>query len=230
MRTKTLLIAAAALVAGIFSSDAQVYSANVVGYVQVPLGEGFNLISTPLDYDGTGTNSCVTNIFGTSLPVGSVVFQLNGATFTNTTYAANKSHTATNWTANLLLNPGVGYWLSIPVGSYGGGTSNATIVGTVLQGNLTNQYVTGAGFHLVGSQVPITGGMQTNLGYAPSVGDVVFTYNKGGSVAYSNYTFSVNKNHTATNWAPSQPIISIGQGFWLDSATNAPWTNTFNVQ
>ncbi len=32
---KTLLIAAAALVAGVISSEAQVYSANIVGYVNV---------------------------------------------------------------------------------------------------------------------------------------------------------------------------------------------------
>ena len=33
MRTKTLLIAAAALAAGILSSSAQTYSQNIVGYV-----------------------------------------------------------------------------------------------------------------------------------------------------------------------------------------------------
>ncbi len=37
---KTLLIAAAALVAGVISSDAQVYSANIVGYVNVACPAG----------------------------------------------------------------------------------------------------------------------------------------------------------------------------------------------
>ena len=37
---KTLLIAAAALVAGVISSEAQVYSANIVGYVNVVMPAG----------------------------------------------------------------------------------------------------------------------------------------------------------------------------------------------
>ena len=39
MRTKTLLIAAAALAVGILASSAQTYSQNVVGYVNVTLGD-----------------------------------------------------------------------------------------------------------------------------------------------------------------------------------------------
>ena len=56
MRTKTLLLSAAALVAGALGSQAQsnVYSANVVGYVSVPLpASTFVLAATPLD---AGTN------------------------------------------------------------------------------------------------------------------------------------------------------------------------------
>jgi hypothetical protein len=40
MKSKTLLIAAAALVAGVITSEAQVYSANIVGYVNVTLPAG----------------------------------------------------------------------------------------------------------------------------------------------------------------------------------------------
>ncbi len=54
MRIKALLCAAA-LAAGAVSSMAQsnVYSLNIVGYVNVPLVTGFNLIANPLD---NGTN------------------------------------------------------------------------------------------------------------------------------------------------------------------------------
>jgi hypothetical protein len=49
MRTKTLLIAAAALAVGIISSEAQVYSQNVVGYVNmtIPAG-GFQIVGNQL--------------------------------------------------------------------------------------------------------------------------------------------------------------------------------------
>jgi hypothetical protein len=57
MKTKTLLIAAAALVAGIVSSEAQVYSANIVGYVNVSGNANqFALIANPLD-NGTNTGN-----------------------------------------------------------------------------------------------------------------------------------------------------------------------------
>jgi hypothetical protein len=228
MRTKTLLIAAAALVAGVISSEAQtVYSVNVVGYVNVPLVEGFNLVSTPLDSDGTGTNNTVIGLFTNTLPVNSSVFVYNGAGYDIATYAANKAHTATNWTANPSINPGKGYWVSIPAGAYSGASSNFISVGTVLQGSLTNANIPGPGYTIVSSQVPITGAVQTNLNYIPTVNDSVFIYNGAG---YDIYTYAANKAHTATNWSPSQPSITVGQGFWLNSQTGAPWTNNFIVQ
>jgi hypothetical protein len=227
MRTKTLLIAAAALVAGIVSSEAQVYSANVVGYVSIPLAEGFNLIANPLDADGTGTNNTVTGLFTNALPVNSSVFAWNGSGYNISSYAANKAHTATNWTVNLSVNPGAGIWVSIPAGAYNGGTSNFVSVGTVLQGNLVNPNIAGPGYWMVSSQVPISGDIGTNLSYVPSLNDSVFVWNGSG---YNIFSYAANKAHTATNWTPSSPTISVGQGFWLNSQTGAGWTNNFTVQ
>jgi hypothetical protein len=228
MRTKTLLIAAAALVAGVVSSEAQtVYSVNVVGYVNVPLIEGFNLVANPLDADGTGTNNTIISVFTNNLPVGTVIYEWTGVTYNQSSYAANKAHTATNWTANLPLNPGQGIWVAIPVGAYGGGSSNVTTTGTVLQGNLSNPNIAGPGFTILSSQVPISGALTTNLNYIPSVGDVVYTYS-GGSYVQSSY--AANKAHTATNWVPNEPSFTVGQGFWLNSSSGAPWTNNFIVQ
>jgi hypothetical protein len=227
MRTKTLLIAAAALVAGVISSEAQVYSANVVGYVNIPLTEGFNLIANPLDVDGTGTNNTLVGFFTNSLPVNSAVYLYNGSGYTLSTYAANKSNTATNWTVNAPLNPGQGFWVSIPAGSFGGATNTITAVGTVLQGSLSNPNLTTAGFALVSSQVPIAGDITTNLNYIPSKNDAVYVYSGGG---YNLYTYAANKSNTATNWNPSAPQISVGQGFWINSQSGSPWTNNFIVQ
>src|SRR5271170_4448050 len=55
MRTKTLLVAVAALAATIITSEAQVYSANVVGYASVVITGGqYNMLANPF-------NSGVTN-------------------------------------------------------------------------------------------------------------------------------------------------------------------------
>ena len=71
---KTLLIAAAALAAGVVTSQAQVYSANVVGYVNavIPANQ-LTLVANPLD-DGTNT---VTSL-GASLPNKSSIQVWNG--------------------------------------------------------------------------------------------------------------------------------------------------------
>ncbi len=55
MRTKTLLFAGAALAFGLATSQAQVYSANVVGYTTVvlPAGPSYTLLASPVD-DGQG--------------------------------------------------------------------------------------------------------------------------------------------------------------------------------
>src|ERR1700744_2623354 len=73
MRTKTLLIAAAALAAGVISSEAQVYSQNIVGYINLPLSPGYTLIGNQLSTDLTGTNNTVASVFGTNLLVNTAV-------------------------------------------------------------------------------------------------------------------------------------------------------------
>ena len=67
MRTKTLLIAAAALAAGVITSQAQpVYSQNVVGYVnQVIPGNGAqSLIVNPLQNTTNGVEQILTGLQG----------------------------------------------------------------------------------------------------------------------------------------------------------------------
>src|ERR1700735_5475995 len=81
MKTKTLLIAAAALAAGVMSSQAQgVYSQNIVGYVNVPLVAGYNLVANQLDLDGTGTNNSIYTVVGTNLPASTAVLVWNPST------------------------------------------------------------------------------------------------------------------------------------------------------
>ena len=54
------MIAAASLVAGVISTQAQVYSQNIVGYVNLPLGGNISSFSLPLDLAAGNT---LTNIF-----------------------------------------------------------------------------------------------------------------------------------------------------------------------
>lgn len=235
---KTLLIAAAALASGVISSQAQVYSQNIVGYVNIPEMAGvLSLESVPLDLDGTGTNNTLATVFSSPtvgdnlLTFNSALGQFVGYNYTtkSTGIGVNKV-TVTNWynpsgaVANSelgVINPGQGFFYSPAV------NKTNTYVGTVLMGNgtLTNSYLPAAGGEgLVASQLPIAGGVQTTLNYQPHVGDNVLLYSGGQYVGY-NYTtkttgIGVNKT-TVTNWyAPSgsvgEPQISVGQGFFLN--------------
>jgi hypothetical protein len=224
MRTKALLCAAALAVGAVTSmAQSNVYSLNVVGYVNLTLAEGFNLVANQLDKDGFGTNNTVQGVFAASLPPGSSVYTWTGSGYNTATWAKNKQGTATNWNADYALNPGQGAWVKIPTGS---GTVTVTTVGTVLQGALVNPNIA-VGFNLVSSMVPLAGAIMTDLKYNAGANDAIYAWNGAG---YTTSTYSKNKQGTATNWSPSEPTIAVGQGFWLKAAAaGAAWSNYFTV-
>src|SRR5215472_17429882 len=80
MRTKILLSAAIALAAGVVASNAQVYSANVVGYANVPIAgaSGYTLIANPFD-DGNGNQ--ISTVLSSAFPNKSQVITWNGTAF-----------------------------------------------------------------------------------------------------------------------------------------------------
>jgi hypothetical protein len=228
---KTLLIAAAALVAGIVSSNAQVYSANVVGYVNVTLpGNGqYTLIANPFD-DGNGNH--LTNLLNSALPGGnaavrSTLFYFPGA-------PANISKLASGWASDAILAPGTGFY--VRNGAPGGNapTLTNTFVGTVIPlagGSVTNQIPTG--FSLQGSVVPVAGNIanngtpsgDANLNY----GGAIYSIGSGAGISKIQYwntalqsPVNVNKSFTTGNWTATVGV-NVGQGFWL--INTSPTTN-----
>jgi len=82
---KTLLIAASALAASVISSQAGVYSQNVVGYANIgaPVGGHQYLITCPFK---VGVSNGINEVFGTSLPPSSTVLIWNGTGFDTALY------------------------------------------------------------------------------------------------------------------------------------------------
>src|ERR1017187_8339942 len=128
MRTKTLLIAVAALAAGILASSAQTYSQNIVGYANIVLhGNGqYTLVANPFD-DGNG--NILSNLVTSALPGGvanplgqskSTTFGIPNAGVPNT---ISKLATG-NWNVNPSLPPGTGFF--IQNGSPGHGAPDLT--------------------------------------------------------------------------------------------------------
>src|SRR5262245_17170046 len=110
MRTKTLVLCAAALAAGALTSWAQsnVYSLNVVGYVNVPTkgGFNFNLLANPLNNTAANGND-ITNLFKTAQD-GDQVYTWNAGVqdLGATIYTYFTGSVPPGWDGNLLLQPG----------------------------------------------------------------------------------------------------------------------------
>jgi len=217
MRTKSLILGAALLAAGVASSMAQsnVYSLNIVGYVNLQLTNGFNLISNPLDLDGTGTNNTLTTVFGTNLPSGSQVYKFSGGGYnTSDGYISG-----VGWLAGgtLSMNPGEGASVSVP------SSATVTIVGQVLQGSptpTTNKY--SAGFSILSSQAPLAGGIQTVLGFSPQSGDQLYFWDN------PSQSFATSAGYlNGVGWLPSEPSLAVGQAFFLSTGAASAWTNSF---
>jgi hypothetical protein len=213
MRTKTLLLAVAALATGIISSEAQnVYSQNIVGYVNAvsPVGGQFTLLANPLD---SGTNT-ISALFP-SAPNQTQVEIWNGGGFTSSL------KTFGNWSTNLLLYPGTGFFIKYPVAS---GAVTNTFVGNVValhpngvDGGGTNTVALPTSFVLVGSTFPLSDTLTgTNINLGPSLANQ-------SVVEVWNGTSFVSALKTFGNWSTNLNL-AVAQGYFVNSKAATNWT------
>ena len=210
MRTKTLLLTAALSAAGIATSMAQVYSQNAVGYINLSLSQGFNMIANQLVAPSYTLSSLIPNP-----PLGTQIYKFSpGSGFAVSTFDELDAVWLPN--GNETLNLGRGVWINVP------SAYTLTFVGEVPQGTLTTPTTTG--FNMVASQVPQVGSVST-LGLVPGLGDVVYRYTPGSGFAV--FTF----DELDAVWLPSEPSLNVGEAVWLLRASGSPssWVRTFNV-
>jgi hypothetical protein len=195
-----------------------VYSVNAVGYVNVTVPAGkFALLANPLKLPTNSIPAVLPDV-----PQGTTVFIYNAAT---TSYTSATKRPSGSWTgdgAAATLSPGQGFWVK----NAGTTDMNITFVGEVMQGDTTVlnvPYV--AGFNLLGSQVPQTGKLETDLGFKASANDQVYLFNPASS-DYSSYT----KRATGT-WSggAGEPSIPVATGFFLKASAAGSWTRSFSV-
>jgi len=221
MRTQALLLTAALTAAGIASSLAQnnVYSVNVVGYVNVTVPSGYSLIANPLD----AGNNTVSNLFN-SAPgsVGATVYTWNGAGFVGN----NNDEFGAGWAIPAQdLSPGKGFFVKNP-----GAPFTNTFVGTVLQGNLVNTPV--VGYSLIASKVPETGFVK-DLGLNAGLGDTIYMWNGAGFIGINNDEFGGGWPPTAgfTVDNAKGPQVKVGESFFYKNvAQTVTWVRDFTVQ
>jgi hypothetical protein len=242
MRTKALLLAAAVFAVGAGTSMAQVYSANAVGYVNLTLQAGFNLISNPLD----NTNNGIDNLLAAALPANSRVYRFDPTQAQPYTVATRLNLNPPRFNTNIVFEPGAGFFVFVN----GANPVNVTFVGEVQQGNLVNPLLTG-NFQIKGSQVPqalpIGRPNPTNalgtLNYPAQTNDVVYLFQNTGVPATTGYRTAqfrrigpnflwTGQNIDQTTAGGDGPIIPVAAGFFLfrsTTATSGDWTRTFSV-
>jgi hypothetical protein len=223
MRTKSILLSAAVLAAGVASSmAANVYSINVVGYVTLNLTNGFNLINNPLDAvsGGAGTNNTLANVFATvgELPDTTTAYQFNGVSYNSDVYIAGLGGWLGGGTIG--FNPGQGIFLQLP------SPASVTFVGSVVQGPTTNAIP--SGFSIVGSQPPVAGLMQTTLNYQPTSGDTLYYFDP------VSQSYPISYVYAGVWFGPGgpgdEPSLAVGQAIFLQAAGANSWVNNYTVQ
>jgi hypothetical protein len=240
---KTLLMAAAALAAGIITSQAQpVYSQNVVGYVSIPVKTGYNNIANPLD---TGANT-LTNIIDNSAGMWNytLVYMWNGTgynTFTLDNAVAGGVADATDSFAvpSPILGPGTAFFFLNNTG-----VSNlVTIVGTVHTdgtgsgsiGVTTNGLSSSPSLTFIGSKFPVGGGLSSELqlpatnvsaGIDFTLVQIPLINSAGNITGFSTVTvdssFPTGFGDATDSVGVPQPIIPVAQGFFYFNNTGSP--------
>jgi hypothetical protein len=238
---KTLLMAAAALAAGIITSQAQpVYSQNIIGYVNVPAAVGYTAMDNPLSNNG---NDSATNLFNTTgVNDGSIILQWTGTKYKQTAF---DSTSATGFSDPIsfaplsapILPPGQGFLLNNQNGS-----NTFTFVGSVLVGGpgaatnvvgvTTNVLANGTLYVFPSSILPIGGGISSSLGLVNNGGaidgSVVLIPNivSGVIKGYKQYAFdssSATGFSDPISFAPlPEPVIPVGGSFLFNNQSGAP--------
>jgi hypothetical protein len=231
MRTKTLVLTALSSLSAfglMAQTSTNVYSLNAVGYINVTVVPGFNMIADQLW--ATGGNS-VSNILndGDDHLDGASIYKWTGSGFLIDNANFNTSVSPSGWndaTGGLeTLNPGEAAWFENPFPT----NITLTFVGTVPQG--TNSVTLNAGFTMASSPVPQSGDLVTVMGLTnENNGDTVFVFNPGSGYTIYNYNSNTGNSGTGDNWVNTgDPMVNVGQGFWYQAGTTIVYTRVFSV-
>jgi len=216
MRTKALLFAAVLASAGVASSLAQVYSVNVVGYINKPLPVGFSMVANQLN---ASPDNKVTTVFPAA--EGLTIFKFDGATGGYQQLAVVDGA----WEGDNLdmtVSPGEGVFAYTPT------ATNITFVGEV---QLSSTVAVGTGFSIISSAIPavlpLSGAAPGGAEFPIGEGDVVYQYNPAtGGYTQSSYIDGAWEGDLGTD----VPAPAVAEAFFFYNAGAAKnWVRTFTV-
>jgi len=117
------------------------------------------------------------------------------------------------------LPPGAGFFIK------NAGTADFTItfVGEVMQGSLSLPLA--SGFNLIGSQVPQSGKLETDLGFKAAANDKVYLFD----ATSGNYTTYTKRASGTWTGGSGEPVINVANGFFYQAQAAGAWTRSFSV-
>jgi hypothetical protein len=220
---------AALTAAGALTSMAQVYSVNMVGYINinVPGPSKFSMLANQL-------NNTPNNTVATLMPAppgGTVVYKFNFPlqAFDSTLYDGG----AHAWTdPTITMNPGEGVFIFAPV------AFTATFVGEVqLSSTVT---VPQGGFSIASSVIPQQGYLHSPVAIVDGNADLLYGIPQNNEVVYTFDTTLQAYNSAlwdagSQNWGSATapgPLLKVGEAFFNftpGTSGNHAWTRNFSV-
>jgi len=210
---------------------AQVYSVNVVGYVNVTVPAGkLMLLANPLNN--------ADNKLSTVMPLpesadGATIFRFDPVT---QAYKTSSFLGGVGWLgdeADPTVAPGEGFFFLAPAGA----DVNLTFVGEVPQGTLSLPLAGNGLLTLVGSVVPQEGRLgdlvQANtMSFPAADGDTIFSWDNA-TQNYKTASYLEGLGWVQDDGNTAGPLIPVANGFWVlkpagSAAVN--WVRTFTVQ
>jgi hypothetical protein len=220
MRTKALLgLAALVVSAATCVAQSNVYSLNIVGYVNVDVAQGLNLISNPLKPSNGNYN--ITNTI--SLPDeadGASIFKWAGTAWSSQIPSWIGGF---GWDPTVDITLGEAFFLQSPI------ATKITFVGEVQTGDVS--YTLPTGLSVVAPKTPVQQRFPgADIG---NDGDSIFTWagNAWSSTVWSYIDGFGWDGGASPDNNEAGPTIGVGGGaFYQNTGAPLTWTRTFNPE
>lgn len=190
------------------SAQSSVYSSTVVGYIDLNISAGNNLIANQLGAQA-GSNNDLNDVLTNGVATGSTFSEWEP---TMNQLMPLSVFNGTAWSINYNFGPdGTGGVLNSP------SATTVFTVGDVLNLNIDNGVspfytfvppTRGPGTYLLSLAAPIPGTFDDIIGRAPNAGDLVITLD-GPSQTYSTNTFD------GTSWSNGDPSLAVDQSAYF---------------
>jgi hypothetical protein len=203
---------------------AQVYSVNIVGYVNLTLKPGFNLVANQLV---AAPNNTLASVLGV-VPEETQVLKFAGGNYVGNIYFADLGGWVdpnTGAASTATISPGEGFFYFNPASS----DRVATLVGEVKTGTSTVTH--SPGFSLVSAVVPQTITLTPDNGFTPVEEMQYLTFNAMTQKYDDTVLYFVDLGGWVNGGtgAASIPTPTVGQGYFIFNPAATPhlWTRTF---